>query len=81
MTQTAAYASATRISTADQPKTGGREESVRDVGRREAKQQRQAGAAPQQGMQAVAAQQRTGVVGRGMAHGRLWIAPPTGQDK
>lgn len=55
MTQTAAYASATRISTADQPKTCGREESVRDVGRREAKQQRQAGAATQQGMQAVAA--------------------------
>src|SRR5260221_14571618 len=60
---------------------GAREGGIVDVGRRESKQQRQAGATTEQGMQTVATQERTGMMGWGMADSRVGIGPPPGQDR
>lgn len=50
------------------------------VGRRKAEDEWQAGAATHKRMQAVAAQQRSGMVGRGMADGGVGIGPAPGQE-
>jgi hypothetical protein len=51
------------------------------VGRSDNGQQGQARAATEQGVDAIAPQQRAGVVVRGVADGRVGVAPPPGQDR
>ena len=51
-----------------------------DVGWREQTEQRQAGPTTEQGMQPVAQQEGTAMVGRRMAEGGVGIGPAPGQD-
>src|SRR5439155_26827273 len=53
---------------------------VMHIGRREQKEERQAGAATEQGMHAIATQEGSWMVGRGMTNGGIGISSAPSQD-
>ncbi len=56
------------------------EGSIMDIGAREQKEERQAGTAAEQRMDTIAVQERTGMLSRRMADGRIWVSAAPGED-